>query len=129
MQEVTHQHEAEGHDYSKSRGVGRDWRRSMSDHVAHALLVYTSLQIFVTVKALTTGSSSLLPYLGLVVLVAAIIPACRWFERRWSHLSDSEAADPGLRPAFRRDISGLWVMAIGLPFMLTGCFKALSAAI
>ena len=55
----------------------------MSDHVAYALLVYTGLQIFMTVKALTAGMSSILPYMALIILVAAIIPACRWFERRW----------------------------------------------
>ena len=62
----------------------RDWRKAMSDHVAYGLLVYTALQIFVTVKALAEGTSSLLPYLALVVLVAGIIPVCRWFEKRWS---------------------------------------------
>ncbi len=107
----------------------RDWRKSMSDHVAYALLVYTGLQILVTVKAMTTGSSSTLPLLALVVLVAAIIPACRWFEKRWSNLSDEQAADPDFGSAFRRDISGLWLLAIGLPFVVTGCFKAVLAII
>lgn len=106
----------------------RDWRRSMSDHVAYALLVYTGLQIFVTVKALAQGSSSILPYVALVVLVAAIIPACRWFERRWSKLSDSEAKDGSFAGAFRRDTIGLWMLAIGLPFALTGIFKLALAA-
>ena len=66
----------------------RDWRRAMSDHVAYGLLVYTGLQIFVTVKALSEGTSGLLPYLALIVLVAGIIPALRWFERRWAALDD-----------------------------------------
>ena len=30
----------------------RDWRKAMSDHVAYALLVYTGITIFGTVKAL-----------------------------------------------------------------------------
>ncbi|QFT76102.1 hypothetical protein [Erythrobacter sp. THAF29] len=104
---------------------GVDWRKSISDHVAYALLVYTALQIFVTVKALAEGFSSLLPYLALVVLVAAIIPGCRWFEKRWKNLSDEDAHDPALAPAFRRDISVLWIAAIGLPLILTGIFKAI----
>lgn len=103
-----------------------DWRKRMSDHIAYALLVYTGLQIFVTVHALAAGSSSLLPYLALIVLVAAIIPACRAFEARWLVLSDEAAADPAWRPAFLRDLAMLWGLAIGLPFALTALFKALA---
>lgn len=102
----------------------RDWRRSMSDHVAYGLLVYTALQIFVTVKALSEGTSGVLPYLALIVLVAGIIPALRWFERRWVGLDDAEAADEAYAPAFKRDITALWLLAVGLPFFLTGVFKA-----
>ena len=99
----------------------RDWRKTMSDNVAYALLVYTALQIFMTItamKKLTHGSA--LPYISLIVLVAAIIPACRRFERRWDTLSDVQAADPLLRTRFRRDQAFLWLLAIGLPFLLTG---------
>jgi hypothetical protein len=103
----------------------RDWRKAMSDHVAYGLLVYTALQIFVTVKALVAGSSGLLPYLALVVLVAGIIPVCRWFEKRWAVLDDAEAANPAYAGAFRRDVIALWALAIGLPFGLTVIFKAL----
>ncbi|TRD11546.1 hypothetical protein FGU71_06525 [Erythrobacter insulae] len=104
---------------------GTDWRKSISDHVAYALLTYTGLQIFVTVKALSEGLSSILPYFALIVLVAAIIPACRWFEKRWQGLSDQEASDPAYAGAFRRDTILLWSLAIGLPLLLTGIFKAL----
>ena len=118
-----------GHGSAIARaGTGRrarDWRRAMSDNVAYALLVYTGLQIFVTVHALREGMSSLLPYFALGVLVAAIIPACRWFERRWLGLSDSAAADPALRGAFRRDQALLWLMAIALPLALTLLFRLL----
>lgn len=107
----------------------RDWRKSMSDHVAYALLVYTGLQIFMTVKALSEGMSSILPYVALVILVAAIIPACRWFERRWTQMSDEEGTDPAYAAAFRRDAAMLWVLAIGLPLALTGLCKALFAVI
>ncbi|WP_379923108.1 hypothetical protein [Erythrobacter sp. R86502] len=102
----------------------RDWRKAMSDHVAYGLLAYTALQIFVTVKALSEGTSGALPYLALIVLVAGIIPVCRWFEKRWSVLSDADARDPAFTAAFRRDTITLWALAIGLPFGLTLMFKA-----
>lgn len=107
---------------------GRDWRKSMSDNVAWALLVYTALTIFVTVAAMKTEGMSILPYMSLVVLVAAIIPACRAFERRWRDLSDTEAADEALASRYRRDQILLWVLAIGLPILLTGIFKVIFAA-
>ena len=103
-----------------------DWRRKMSDNIAYALLVYTGLQIFVTMGALKSEGGSLLPYLALVVLVGAIIPACRRFERRWNRLSDGQASDPALAAYYRRDRLALWLMAIGLPFALTGVFKGLA---
>lgn len=103
-----------------------DWRRKMSDNIAYALLVYTALQIFVTMGALKSEGASLLPYLALVVLVGAIIPACRRFERRWNRLSEAQAHDPAMAGYFRRDRLALWLLAIGLPFALTGLFKALA---
>lgn len=125
MKELSNSHEVAEH--SEAPAKARDWRKSMSDHVAYALLVYTGLQIFMTVKALSDGTSSLLPYVALVVLVAAIIPACRWFERRWTSLSDDEATDVSFASAFRRDTIMLWLMAIGLPLVLTGICKAIFA--
>ena len=107
----------------------RDWRKAMSDHVAYALLVYTTLQIFLTVKAMSDGLSSIVPYFALVVLVAAIIPACRWFERRWTGLDDDQAADEAYAAAFRRDTVGLWALAILLPLALTALFKAIFAVV
>ncbi len=104
-----------------------DWRRKMSDHIAYALLVYTALQIFVTMGSLKSERGSLLPYLALIILVIAIIPACRGFERRWNRLNDDQACDPALAPAFRRDRLWLWLLAIGLPFALTAMFKGLGA--
>jgi hypothetical protein len=96
-----------------------DWRRKMSDNIAYALLVYTALQIFVTMSALKSQEGSLLPYLALVVLVSAIIPACRRFERRWNRLTDEQAADPSLLSYFRRDRLALWLLAIGLSLAFT----------
>jgi hypothetical protein len=103
-----------------------DWRRRMSDNIAYALLVYTGLQIFVTMGALKAEGGSLLPYLALVILVGAIIPACRRFEHRWNRLSDVQAADPAMSRYFRRDRIALWLLAIGLPFVITGLFKGLA---
>ena len=103
-----------------AQGRALDWRKRMSDNIAYALLVYTALQIFVTMGALEGKGGSLLPYFALVVLVAAIIPACRRFERRWEALSDEQAADLSLRGYYRRDQAFLWLLAIGLPFVLTG---------
>ena len=106
-----------------------DWRRRMSDHIAYALLVYTTTQIFGTMTVLKGEGGSLLPYFALVVLVGAIIPACRMFERRWSRLSDAQASDPALAPAYRRDRLVVWALAIGLPFALTALFMGLSLLI
>ncbi|MGE5952964.1 MAG: hypothetical protein ACM308_05005 [Qipengyuania vulgaris] len=110
------------------QGHKRNWRKAMSDNVALALVVYTALQIFVTVNALKEGVSSTLPYFALIILVAAIIPACRWAEGRWKDLSDEENCDETLRAKFRRDQAILWIAAIGLPLLLTGLFKAIFAA-
>ena len=103
-----------------------DWRRRMSDHIAYALLVYTGLQIFVTMGSLKSEGGSLLPYLALIILVVAIIPACRSFERRWNRLDDEQAHDPAMARPFRRDRNWLWLLAIGLPFALTGMFKGMA---
>lgn len=113
---------------ARASGKPIDWRKRMSDNIAYALLVYTALQIFVTMGALRGHSSSMLPYLALVILVVAIIPSCRRFERRWNRLSDEQAADPEFAPDFRRDRMVLWLLAVGLPFALTGAFKLLAFA-
>ncbi|MCB2049627.1 MAG: hypothetical protein KDE32_15605 [Novosphingobium sp.] len=105
-----------------------DWRRKMSDHIAYALLTYTALQIFVTIGALKTKGTSLLPYLALIILVGAIIPACRRFERRWTSLTAEQALDPSIERRFRKDRLALWLLAIGLPFALTALFKGLALA-
>ena len=112
---------------TKRTGRKLDWRKKMSDNVAYALLVYTGLQIFVTMGALKNGSGSVLPYLALIVLVAAIIPGCRLFEKRWDSLSDGQAANPELRGRFRRDLAVLWLCAIGLPLALTALFMGIEA--
>jgi hypothetical protein len=116
------------HSGAQKRGAAKlDWRRKMSDHVAYGLLVYTGLQIFVTMSALKVGLGSILPYFALIVLVVAIIPGCRMFEKRWEALSDSEAANPELADRFKRDRLLVWLFALGLPFALTGLFKGVEA--
>ena len=105
-----------------------DWRKRMSDNVAYALLVYTGLQIFVTMTALKAGhGGTILPYFALIFLVAAIIPGARWFEARWSGLSDIAASNPEFADSFRRDCVALWLCAIGLPFGLTALYKGVAA--
>ena len=111
----------------KRAGRKLDWRKKMSDNVAYALLVYTGLQIFVTMGQLKSGSGSILPYFALIVLVAAFIPGCRMFERRWDSLSDLDAANPELRDRFRRDQIILWLSAILLPIGLTLLYLGLAA--
>ncbi len=113
-----------------ARTRGLDWRKRMSDHVAYGLLVYTGLQIFVTMGALKDGvGGSILPYFGLVVLVAAIIPGARWIENRWKDLSDRQASDPSRAAAFRRDAIALWLCAIGLPFALCAAFEGVTGLV
>ena len=104
-----------------------DWTRRMSDHIAAALLVYTALHIIVTMQAIKGEGGSILPYFGLVLLVGAIIPGCRLFEKRWERLAASGESDEQLRSLFIRDAVYLWVAAIGLPFAVTGLIMALSA--
>lgn len=114
---------------NRSNAKPMDWRKRMSDNIAYALLVYTGLQIFVTMGALHGQGGSILPYFALVLLVAAIIPACRRFERRWARLTDAQAADPDFASYYRHDQRWLWAMAVGLPFVVTALFKLLALAI
>ncbi|MDX1703850.1 hypothetical protein [Altererythrobacter ishigakiensis] len=109
------------------REYAHDWRKKMSDHVAYALLVYTGLQIFATMGAMKETGMKMLALFALVVLVGAIIPACRKFERRWRNLTDEQAADMSYESAFKRDLTMLWLLAIGLPFALTMLFKGIAA--
>lgn len=102
-----------------------DWRKRMSDTVAYSLLVYTALQIFVTLRTLEGEGGSMLPMLALIVLVAGIIPMFRHFERRWESLSDAQASDPALLADFRRDQLAIWAVAIGVPFLLAAVFRTL----
>ncbi len=118
------------HEAAHTRHSARplDWRKRISDNIAYALLVYTVLQIFVTMGALHAQGTTLLPYFALVMLVVAIIPACRHVDRRWNRLDDVQAADPAFASRFRRDRLIVWLLAIGLPFAVTAMFKLLALA-
>ena len=102
-----------------------DWRKSMSDNVAIALIAYTGLNIFLTVNAIKQTGLRSLAMLCLILLVAGIIPACRKFEKRWRDISEEEAHDRALSGAYRRDQLALWLLALGLPFGLTLLFNSL----
>lgn len=102
-----------------------DWRHKISDHVAYGLLFYTGINIVVTLGAVKgTMHGSIVPYFSLIVLVGAIIPACRSVEKRWERLTESEASDVELVQIYRRDRLLIWAGALGLPFVVTGLIKA-----
>lgn len=104
----------------------RDWRKSISDHLACALLVYTGLHIAITMTAIKVGKGAILPYFALVILVVAIIPVARLIERRWEEFGEEAAGDPAMAGTFRRDAALIWLGALGLPLLVTGICKATS---
>lgn len=116
----------DGVSHVKAGAKAVDWRKSMSDNVAIALIVYTGLNIFLTVEAIRETGMRSLAMLCLILLVAGIIPACHKFEKRWREISEDEAHDQALSGAYRRDQLMLWALALGLPFGLTFLFKALA---
>lgn len=97
-----------------------DWRKAMNNHVAYALLVYTVLQIIAMSSSLNGGGASMKPILMICVLIFGVIPICHRIDRRWSVLSDIEARDETLQPAFARDRLILWLFALVTPFAFTG---------
>lgn len=108
------------HETGAGHRSAKSWPARISDNLAYGLLVYTALQIFVTMKQLKEVSNSMLPYLALVVLVAMIIPAARWLERHWTRMSESEVFEPSHARRFQRDRAIIWLVAVGLPFALAG---------
>lgn len=116
----------DGVSHKAAGGKPVDWRKSMSDNVAIALIVYTGLNIFLTVEAIKDTGLRSLAMVCLIILVAAIIPACRKFEKRWRDISEEEAHDRALAGTYRRDQAMLWLLALGLPFGLTLLFRALA---
>lgn len=103
------------------------WEKRISNHVAYALLAYTGLQIFVVMGAIRGESMSILPYLGLIVLVGLVIPLCRRVEKRWQALSRSALSENSLTQIYRGDRLGIWMFAIGFPFAFVLLVKGIAA--
>ena len=59
-------------------------------------------------------------------LMAALVAVACATSAQAQCLSDAQAADMAFAPDYRRDRMWLWLLAIGLPFAVTGLFKALS---
>jgi len=120
------EHKVRGNDaifHPSSNTATKGWREKISDHIAYALLVYTGLQIFLTIGSIHNTNGSLLPYFALVALVGAMIPAFRMLEGRWEKLCGSGRDDDELRPLFRHDIRLLWLATIGIPVVMTLIIK------
>ncbi len=107
----------------------KGYGKRMSDHVAFALIAYTLLLIFLVTPSIETKGTSLLPYLLLVLLVAAVIPTCRRFEHRWKVLEESELSDGGLKTRFAFDRIKLWFGAIGIPVLMMMAFRSISSVV
>ncbi len=103
------------------------WEKRVSNHVAYALLAYTGLQIFVVMGAIKGEGMSILPYLGLIVLVGLVIPLCRRVEKRWQRMARSNASEATLAAAYSSDRLGIWLFAIGFPFAFVLLVKGLAA--
>ena len=106
----------------------KGWCDKITDHVAWALLVYTGLLIFMVMGAISNDNMSILPYFSLFFLVGMVIPGCRSFEKRWAKMT-KETPDSLEFPAlFRRDVITIWVLAIGLPFVIVGLYRLIAMA-
>ena len=109
-------------DYSSPGRKQVDWRAAISDNIAWALLITTVLLIFISMPKMKYAFEGITVYLLLVVMVGAFIPVLRFFEKRWTNLSDSEAQNPSLRGSFRRDQLALWLLTVGVPLLLAAFF-------
>ena len=58
-----------------------DRRKSVSNHVAVALIAYTAINIFLTVEAIKDTGLRSLSMVCLILLIAGIIPACHKLEK------------------------------------------------
>jgi hypothetical protein len=90
--------------------------KRMSTHIAYALVVYTLLLIFEVSPQMESKGMSIMPYFLLVVLVGLAIIPCRNLERRWQRLDGD--SDDSHDSDFRRDVTLLWVCAVGFPTLL-----------
>jgi hypothetical protein len=104
--------------------------KRISNAVAYGLMVYTGLQIFLTMRALEVADNSLLPMVGLVVLVGAIIPLYRRLEKQWDATAARLADDPpALAAALTRARLTIWAISIGLPLLVTVLVAALVSVV
>ena len=110
------------------RGSGvseKGFSKRMCTNVAWALIAYTMLLIFVVTPQMPHEGMVIWPYFLLVVFVALMVPFCRKIERRWRNLDGSELSDSGLKTRFAIDRTKLWMVAIGVPVLLSLFFRAL----
>ena len=105
----------------------KGYAKRISDHIALALIVYTLMLIFIVTPSLAHGMR-IWPYFLLVVMVAAVIPFFRGVDRRWAALENSELSDSGLKTRFNLDKVKLWIVAVGIPLILAGICRTVSAA-
>lgn len=95
------------------------YAKRMSDNVAIALVIYTLMLIFLVTPNMETKGMSILPYFLLVAMVGIVIPIFRRFEWRWTHLDGIELSRSGLDSRFLADRIKLWLVAIGVPVLLS----------
>jgi len=92
----------------------------MSDHIAFALIVYTLLLIFMVTPMMETTGMSIMPYFLLVLAVAAMVPFCRRYDRRWRSLVMENHTEGALDSRYTGDCYRLWLVALGVPALLFG---------
>jgi hypothetical protein len=105
----------------------KGYAKRISDHIAMALIVYTLMLIFIVTPSLAHGMR-IWPYFLLIVMVAAVIPFFRGVDHRWAALENSELSDSGLKTRFNLDKVKLWMVAVGIPLILAGICRTVSAA-
>jgi hypothetical protein len=97
---------------------GRQLARGMSRHASAAMLLFAGWQVWLAVSLSGTPGGSALPWVALVLLVAAAIPFARRMERRWQRLTEGAFPCAGLLAAYRRDRARIWLLALAVPPML-----------
>ncbi len=100
----------------------KSYAKRMSDNVAFALVVYTLALIFLVTPTIESSGTSIFPYFILVILVGAVIPACRNMERRWQALEAANYDGEGLQAQYVADRLKLWIAAIAIPGLLAILF-------
>jgi len=95
---------------SEPMGVRRrgKYTRRISTQLALALVVSTLLQIVIV----SSIAHNWILHLGIVVVIAMVIPAARNVERRWEALEDGGLPVRGLETRFRMDCLRIWGVAI-----------------